>query len=102
MNIEKAEDISKLLAPTATHILKMFDSTEKEFIDLTIQEGFKFTEKNKVQKLAKTSEFWEGYKLNLTKFSVEFKDGIMKENPKQTKEQNLKLFFSGLAKYSLK
>lgn len=96
------QDIETAITPTSGHILKMFDTTQKEFTDRTVQEGFKLSERNKIQKLVKTPKFWEDYKLNLTKFSVEFKDSIMPQNPKATKEENLKLFFNQLEKYSLK
>ncbi len=101
MSIKKQVDINKYLVPVSEHILKMFDSTEQEFTDRTIQEGFKFSERNKLQKRVKSPDFWEGYKTNLTKYSVEFKEGFMLQNPKASKDENLKEFFSQLEKYSL-
>jgi hypothetical protein len=98
----KITDIQNLMNPTNSHILKMFDSTQEEFRDRKIQEGFKFSERNKIQKLVKTQKFWTDYNMNLTKYSVEFKDDVMPKNPKATKEENLKLFFNLLEKYSLK
>jgi hypothetical protein len=98
----KITDIQNLMNPTNPHILKMFDSTQEEFRDRKIQEGFKLSERNKLQKLVKTPKFWTGYNLNLTKYSVEFEETILPKNPKATKEENLKLFFNLLEKYSLK
>jgi Holliday junction resolvase-like predicted endonuclease len=80
----------------------MFDSTEEEFTARTVQEGFKLAERNKLQKLVKTAEFWQGYKVNLTKLSVDFKAEFMKQNPKATKEENFKEFFQRLEKFSTK
>jgi hypothetical protein len=97
----KLEDIKKALSPASSHILKMFDTTQEEFTDRTVQEGFKQLERNKLQKNVKNLKFWEGYKTNLTKFSIEYRDDFMTKNPKATKEENLKLFFNQLEKYSL-
>jgi hypothetical protein len=97
----KIEDIRGILSPISNHILKMFDTTQEEFTDRTVQEGFKLLERNKLQKNVKNSKFWEGYKTNLTKFSIEFRDDFMTKNPKVTKEENLKQFFKQLEKYSL-
>jgi hypothetical protein len=102
MLINKQIDINKYLAPTSPHILEMFDSTEEEFTARTVQEGFKLAERNKLQKLVKTAEFWQGYKVNLTKLSVDFKAEFMKQNPKATKEENFKEFFQRLEKFSTK
>lgn len=98
----KIADVKAILSPTSSHILKMFEATQEEFTDLTIQEGFKYSERNKVQKLVKTTGFWEGYKLNLTKLSVDFKEGFLVDNPKATKEEKTKEFFKQLDKYSRK
>jgi hypothetical protein len=98
----KLQDIKTAITPVSGHILKMFDATQEEFTDRTVQEGFKYSERNKVQKLVKTAEFWEGYKLNLTKLSVDFKEGFLVDNPKATKEEKTKAFFSQLDKYSRK
>jgi hypothetical protein len=95
------EAIKKALIPVSGHILTMFDTTEAEFTDRAVQEGFKFLEKNKAQNKGKDLKFWEGYRLNITKFSIDFRDGIMPQNPKATKEENISLFFNQLRKYSL-
>jgi hypothetical protein len=97
----KLEDIITAITPVSGHILKMFDATQEEFTDRTVQEGFKFLERNKLQKKVKDPKFWEDYKTNLTKFSVEFRDDVITKNPKATKEENLKIFFNQLEKYSL-
>lgn len=98
----KLQDIKDAIHPSSSgHILKMFDTTPEEFTDRTVQEGFKFLERNKAQKRAKDPKFWDAYTTNLVKFSVEYRDDIMPQNPKATKEENLKQFFSQLEKYSL-
>lgn len=102
MEVKGIKEVESLLTPMNQEILKMFDSLEKEFIDRTIQEGFKLAERNKLQKLVKTPEYWEGYKVNLTKLSVDFKADFMKQNQKATKEENLKEFFHRLEKFSTK
>lgn len=98
----KLQDIKNTLTPISNHILKIFDSTQDEFIDRTIQEGFKLSERNKIQNLVKTTAYWEGYRLNLTKLSIEFQEGFIIDNPKANKEEKTKEFFKRLDKYSTK
>ena len=98
----KIKEMEALLKNFSNDILKEFETTQQEFKTLTVQKGLKFLEANKFEvKRAKEGKFWNDYQSQMEKYISWFKDEIIPQNPKATKDQKTEMFFKYVDKKSI-
>lgn len=92
MNIQQIE---ALVDDFSQDVLNDFETIQKEFKSITVQEGFKLLERRKMEvKRAEKKEFWETFTYNIELLTLKFRTLLEKQGNKLNKKQKIEQFFN--------